>query len=123
MPRNYILKNKLGVIYTDQSKKILDKEINDRKQKEEMLVNELNDIKKKLENKTLTFKVKSGKNGKIFGNISTKQISDEIKKLNYNIDKKNIILDYNIDTLGSHIVLIDLHKKVKFNIKIEVISG
>lgn len=117
---NYLIKNKLGVQYTKGSKEVLDKEINARNEKETALVNELNIIKEKLNNKEINFKVKVGTNDKVFGNISTKQISEELKKLGFNIDKKCIKLDSNIDTLGVHRVLIDLHKKVNFYINIIV---
>ena len=117
---NYLIKNKLGVLYTTGSKKKLDKELDERKSKEDALIEELNAVKEKLENKSLKFKVKVGVQDKVFGNISTKQISDEIKKLGFNIAKKNIKLDSNIDSLGVHKVLIELHKKVKFYINIVV---
>ena len=115
---NYLIKNKLGVLYTKGSKNVLDKEIELRKEKEEALVSKLNDIKNKLENKNIKFKVKTGKEDKVFGNISTKQISEEIKKLGFNIDKKCIKPDSSIDSLGIHRVLIELHKKVKFYINV-----
>ena len=53
-------------------------------------------------------------------NISAKQIHEELVKLGYNIDKKKIIIDSPIDTLGNHIIEIELHKKVKANINIKV---
>ena len=115
---NYIIKNKLGVLYTSGSKKKLDQELDERRSKEEELVKELTDIKNKLENKNIKFKVKVGAQDKVFGNVSTKQISEEIKKLGFTIDKKCIKVDGNIDTLGVHKVLIELHKKVKFYINI-----
>ena len=116
--KNYLLKNKLGVLYTEGSKKVLDKEIKIRQDKEDALVNNLTKIKEKLENKNIKFKVKVGKEDRVFGNISTKQISEEIKKLGFNIDKKCIKPDSNIDSLGTHKVLIELHKKVKFYINV-----
>ena len=116
--KNYLLKNKLGVLYTEGSKKVLDKEIKNRQDKEDALVNDLTKIKEKLENKNIKFKVKVGKEDRVFGNISTKQISEEIKKLGFNIDKKCIKSDSNIDSLGTHKVLIELHKKVKFYINV-----
>lgn len=119
---NYLIKNKLGVLYTSGSKKVLDKELNIRQEKEDILVNELNEIKKKLENKDLTFKVKTGKEDKVFGNVSTKQISDELKKIGFNIDKKCIKTNSNIDTLGVHKVMIELHKKVNFFINIILVK-
>lgn len=117
---NYLLKNKLGVLYTKGSKKVLDNEISDRQAKEDALVEELNKIKDKLEDKNIKFKVNTGASDKVFGNISSKQISEEIKKLGYNIDKKCLKIDGNIDSLGVHRVLVELHKKVKFNINIVV---
>ncbi len=118
--KNYLLKNKLGVLYTKGSKKVLDKEIKTRQDEEDALVNDLNKIKAKLENKNLKFKVKVGSQDKVFGNISTKQISDELKKMGFNIDKKLLKIDGNIDCLGVHKVLVELHKKVKFYINIVV---
>ena len=39
------------------------------------------------------FIVKTGNNARVFGNISSKQISDELKKKGYDIDKKKIQID------------------------------
>ena len=111
---NFLIKNKLGVLYTDGSKKKLDKELNLRLEQENELINELNEIKKKLENKDIKFKVKVGEQDRVFGNVSTKQISDELKKLGFNIDKKCLKTNSNVDSLGVHKVLVELHKKVSF---------
>ena len=119
---NYLIKNKLGVLYTSGSKKKLDKELNDRQIIEDNLVNDLNEIKKKLENKDITFKVKTGEFDRVFGNVSTKQISDELKKLGFNIDKKCLKTNSNIDTLGVHKVLVELHKKVSFFINVILVK-
>lgn len=116
--KNYLIKNKLGVLYTKGSQKVLESELETRKQKEDVLVAELTKIKEKLENKNINFKVQTGKEDKVFGNVSTKQICEEIKKLGFNIDKKCIKLDGSINSLGVHKVLIELHKKVKFYINI-----
>ena len=115
---NFLFKQNLAVPYTETSKNVLDKQIQKRNDEEDALVESLNEIKKKLENKVIKFKVKTGKNDQVFGAISTKQISDEIKKLGFNIDKKNIKTNANIDSLGVHNVLIELHKKVKFEIQV-----
>ena len=117
---NYLIKNKLGVVYTKGSKKVLDNELKIRQEKEDELVASLNQIKEKLENKTLKFKVKVGANDKVFGNISTKQISDELKNMGFNIPKKLIFTDGDIASLGTHKVRIELHKKVKFDILVLV---
>ena len=115
---NFLFKNNLAVPFTETSKSVLDKQIKKRNDEEDFLVESLNEIKKKLENKVIKFKVKTGKADQVFGAISTKQISDEIKKLGFDIDKKKIKSETNIDTLGVHNVLIELHKKVKFEIQV-----
>ena len=116
--RNYLIKNGLAVAYTETSKNVLDKQIQKRNDDEEKLVESLNDIKRKLENKELKFKVKTGKEDQVFGTVSTKQISDELKKLGFDIDKKKIKTTTNLDTLGTHNVEIDLHKRVRFEIRV-----
>jgi len=119
---NFLLKNKLAVPYTENSKKILDKEIKAREDAENELVESYNVIKKKLENKTFEFKVKTGKEDKVFGTVSSKQISEELNKKGYDINKKCIITGGTIDTLGTHEVTIKLHKKVEFKIKVKLIK-
>lgn len=115
---NFLIKNGLAVAYTETSKNVLDKQIQKRNDDEDKLVASLNEIKKKLENKNLEFKVKTGKEDQVFGTISTKQISDKLKEMGFDIDKKKISSKTNIDTLGTHIVDIELHKKVKFTANI-----
>ena len=119
---NYLIKNGYAVAYSKTSKSVLDKEINKREVAEQKRIDEFNIIKSKLENKTLEFKVKVGKEDKVFGTISSKQISDKLKEMGYKIDKKCINIPTPISSLGITLVEIELHKKVKFNIKIKLIK-
>ena len=115
---NFLIKNGYAIKYSNRSKEILDNQIEDRNEKERQLIKECEEIKKKLESKPYTFKVKSGKEGKVFGSVSSKQISDELSKLGFKVDKKKILLDDALTTLGYHNVKIELHKKVIAEIKI-----
>ncbi len=115
---NYLIKNKLAVAYSKRSAEVLDKEIEKRNDEEQKLVDSYNEIKKKLENKEIKFKVKTGKEDRVFGTISSKQISDELLKKGFKVDKKCILIDTPIDSLGVHNIEIKLHKKVSFVIKI-----
>ncbi len=117
---NYLIKNKLAVPYTKRSNEILTRELEKHAEEEEKLVQECLAIKKKLENKTVTFKVKTGAHDKVFGKISTKQIAEELKKMGYNIDKKCIKLDTDLDSLGCFDVEIIMHKRVNFKIKVNL---
>lgn len=115
---NFLIKNGLAVPATETSKKILNKELEKRKQEEAELIEQCKEISKQLEKVNLIIKVKTGENDKVFGNVSSKQINEELKKLGFNIDKKKIIMEHPIDVLGTHIVNIQLHKKVEGQIKV-----
>ena len=115
---NFLIKNGYAIKYSNRSKEILDDQIEDRNEKEKELIKECEEIKKKLESKSYTFKVKSGKEGKVFGSVSSKMICDELSKQGFKIDKKKILLDDALTTLGHHNVKVELHKKVIADIKI-----
>jgi large subunit ribosomal protein L9 len=119
---NYLIKNKLAVPYTKKSKEVLDRELDAKQKEEDKKVAEYQEIKKKLENKIIDFKVKTGKEDKVFGKISTKQIADELNKLGFKIDKKCIKLDYDLASLGISEVEIILHKKVSFKIRANLVK-
>ena len=114
----YLIDNRLAVAYTKGSVNVLNKEIKQRQDKEDALVAECNKIKKKLEDKCVKFKVKTGDMDKVFGSISTKQISEELGKMGFDIDKKKIENKEELNTLGTHKVRINLHKKVSFDINV-----
>ena len=118
---NFLIKNGYAVKYTKTSSNILNTELENAKLKEEKEIEEAKKIKKELENKTISFAVKSN-NGKVFGSISTKQIEEELKKLGYNIDKKKIKIDNPLSSLGIHKVKLELHKKVEADIKVQLIE-
>ena len=58
----------------------------------------------------------------VYGHCSTKQIYEELLKLGFNIDKKKIIIKNPINTLGYHIIKINLHKKVTLDLKVEIVE-
>lgn len=118
---NFLIAKGLAVPYNTQNKNKLERELKKREDDEEALIAECEELKKKLANVTLKFTAKTGKDGRMFGSISSKQIADELKKLGYDIDKKKIVSDHAIDSLGTHVVDVNLHKKVvaKVNVHIE----
>lgn len=119
---NFLIKNKYAVRYTETGNKILKEQISDRLKKEEIDIKKANDVALKLKSVVITFKVKTGKNDMVFGSVSSKQIKEELDKLGFNIDKKKIILDNPISSLGHHIVKIELHKEVIGELDIHLVK-
>lgn len=117
---NFLIKNGYAVAATEGSINRLDRENEESKQKEDALIRECEALKKELLKLKLIFKVKTGKDGRVFGSVTSKQISGELEKYNFNIDKKKIMVKHQLDSLGTHDVTIELHKKVIFNIEIKI---
>lgn len=119
---NYLIKNGLAVAATKTSTKILSNELGKRKQEEEELVKKMQEMRDKIIRENITFKVKTGAMDKVFGNVSSKQIAEYLNKMGYKVDKKQIQIDAPLDTLGVHNVTVELHKKVRFNIRVNLVK-
>ena len=115
---NFLIKNGYAVKYTKTSNERLKEDIKNRAIKEENDIKKANEIKNKLAKENIIFEVKTGQAGKVFGNVSTKQVAERLKELKYDIDKKDIKIDNPINTLGVHLVTINLHKKVIAELKV-----
>ena len=115
---NFLIKNGYAVAYTKGSVNRLNNELADYEKKEKENIASAESLKEKLEKEKIEFIVKTGKDGRVFGSISSKNISDELTKKGYNITKKDIIVNDNLNTLVSFFVEINLHKKVKAKIMV-----
>ena len=119
--QNYLIPRKLAVAATAGN-------MNEVKQRKESLDNkakkELEAAKEyaaKLNDKVVTIYAKVGENGKLFGAISNKDIQEAIKKqYGLEVDKKKIVLNEPIKTVGSHIVEIKLHTGVNVKITVKI---
>lgn len=120
--QNFLIRNGYAVAYTSRSKEILDISNKNKADAEAAEIKRCEALKKELKDRVLTFKVKTGKQDQVFGTISTKQISSELERIGYKIDKKKIVLNEAISSLGYHEVKINLHKKVIATITIELVK-
>ena len=117
---NFLIKNGYAIKYTSRSKEILDIQIETRNENEKELIDKCNKIKDKMEKLTYNFKVKTGKEDKVFGVVSTKQIEEELSKNGFKVDKKKITTESNLSSLGFHKVKVELHPKVIANINVKL---
>ncbi len=116
----YLINNHLAIKETEGSIDVLKKQNKEKAEKEAKKIEEAKILKEKLEKIKLTFKVKTGQNDQVFGTISTKQIANKLKDEGFNIDKKKIVLDVAVNTLGITNVKVLLHKGITANLKIEL---
>ncbi|OEF99667.1 50S ribosomal protein L9 [Vulcanibacillus modesticaldus] len=76
----------------------------------------------KLEKMTIKITSKAGDNGRLFGAVTSKQIAEALKKEDIVIDKRKILLDEPIRSLGYTQVMVKLHPKVTATLKVSVIE-
>lgn len=120
---NFLLTNKSAIEATSENLQSIETE-NERKEEEEKrLVDEMKELKGKIEKLPVKVFVKIGENGKLFGKINSKQVAEQFKKQhNLELDKRKIQLKADINALGNHQVDVKLHKNVTAKIEVLVIE-
>lgn len=74
----------------------------------------------KINNTTLTLKIKCGENGRIFGSLNTKDIAEGLSKLGIEVEKKKVVLNDPIKDMGEYNVVIKLMPEVNAKLKVLV---
>lgn len=119
--QNFLIKNKLAVLATTHGKEIVAQ--NKEKERLQDIENKKNaeELKKTLESLVLEFYLSSGKDGKTFGSVSTKNIAEELLKThNIKIDKRKFINARPIQALGYTNLKIELYKDVIATIRVHL---
>jgi large subunit ribosomal protein L9 len=74
----------------------------------------------KMKGLSVVVKATAGENDKLFGSVTTTDISNELEKLGYSIDRRDIVLEEQIRVLGSHKAVIKLGDGIETEIAISV---
>ena len=110
---NYLIPNKLAVMYSERSQEILDVQKKKEADNIEKLKEEARQSAKKLESITLEFSARGSGDGRMFGTISTKQIQEELKtKHSIEIDKRKFVDRQTVDHFGYSKLTIELYKGI-----------
>jgi len=120
--RNYLIPQGFAVLATGSNKKILTENIKQAAHKAEKIKTEAENIAAKITETTLEIKAKIGETGKIFGKVTTLQISDALATKGFEIDRKKIAITVPGDGAGEFTADIDLHIEVKTQVKFVVIA-
>jgi large subunit ribosomal protein L9 len=120
--RNYLIPQGFAVLATGSNKKILAENIKQAAHKAEKIKTEAENIAAKLTETTLEIKAKIGDSGKIFGKVTTLQISDALATKGFEIDRKKIAITVPVEGAGEFTAEIDLHREVKTQVKFVVVG-
>ena len=122
--RNFILKKKLGVEANARNvndlklQKAHEEKVAQQKYEDALAMAE------RLKDLSVTLSIKCGEQGKVFGSISAKEISEAAaKQLGIELDKKKLILPEPIRSVGITTVGVKLHPKVTGQLTVKVAEG
>lgn len=119
--RNYLIPNKFAIIANDSNKKQLAENLKQQSKKLAQLLADAEALAAKLEATVITLKAKANEDGKIFGTITTAQVSEALKEAGFEVDKKIITIEA-VKELGEYVAYARLHRDVKAEIKLNVVA-
>lgn len=88
--------------------------------KKKKAVAERQELVKKLEGVTVSFKVAAGENEKLFGTVTNNDISNELEKHGFSIDRRDIHLEEHIKMLGQHKAIVKLGDGLEASVTVAV---
>ncbi len=119
--RNFLFPKKMAVPADEGNMARLQSKKDSQEYKKELERKDAKEVKCKIENIVLEIKVKAGENGKIFGGVTSKEISEELKnRYSIQVDKKKIILKETIKTLGRFNIEIKLYEDIVANLVLQI---
>lgn len=119
--RNFLLPRKLAVESTERRVAEFEHLQKVAEAKKKKAVTKRKEVVQKLSSVTVTFKAEAGDKGdKLFGAITSLDVSNELEKLGYSIDKKEIHLEGPIKLLGQHKATIKLGEGIEAVVAISV---
>ena len=119
--RNYLFPKKLAVEANSGNLANLKSKQESNQYRKDMQKDEAIKVANRMKDITLIIKVKAGENGKIFGGVTAKEISENLKsQYNIDVDKKKVNLDETIKNIGTFNVDIKLFEGVIGTMKVSV---
>ncbi|HYC41132.1 MAG TPA: 50S ribosomal protein L9 [Chitinophagaceae bacterium] len=121
--RNFLFPRQLAVEYSPANRGQLEEKLKQLRKKEEKMLAEINSVIEKLREAPVKLGAKTGTSGKIFGSVTTLQLSRAIREQKgYEIDRKKIQLPDDVKELGTYKALIDFGNGHSTEIEFEVVA-
>lgn len=119
--RNYLIPFGMAIVATESAKKVLAENQRQRAHKIAKIKADGEALAQKLAGVALTIKAKINENGVIFGGVGAAQIAEELAKLGFEIDRKNIVVE-SVKAAGSYKAVVNILRNVKAEVPFEVVA-
>ena len=121
--RNYLIPQKLAVEASQTNMKVLNEKVKVQAKKEAKLLAAINEVINKLKEGALKIGAKTGTSGKIFGSVTSVQISRAIREQKgYEIDRRRITIIDDVKELGSYKAKLDFGNGNETEVEFEVVA-
>ena len=120
--RNYLIPKKLAYPATPGNLKVIEHEKRAKDVRDARVKQDHEKMAAVIGGFSFTVPKKVGENDVLFGSVTSQEIADLLSGKGFEIDKRRIVLDEPIKTLGPHSVPVKLHKDVTAHVSIEVVK-
>ena len=120
--RNFLIPQGIAFIATEQNQKKYENDLKQKGWRLERDKQNAEELAKKLENVSCTISVQVGEEDKLFGSVTSQNIADSLAEQGYKFEKRKILLEEPIKSLGIYSVPIKLHTEVTGTVKVWVVK-
>ncbi|RFP65504.1 50S ribosomal protein L9 [Hymenobacter lapidiphilus] len=120
--RNYLMPQGLAVLADKTNKKIVAENVRQAAHKADKVKGDAQSLADQIGNMVLDIPAKVGESGKIFGRVTTLQLSDALKAKGIDVDRKRLSFDTDPTSVGEYTASADLHREVKHKIRFNVVA-
>jgi large subunit ribosomal protein L9 len=121
--RNYLIPQGMAVIADKTNKKIVAENVRQAAHKADKIKGDAQELANSIGETVVELSAKVGETGKIFGSVTTLQLSDALKAKGFDVDRKRISFDQEVKTAGEYTATLNLHKEVKPQIRFNVVAA
>ena len=122
--RNYLVPRGLGIRWTRGGEKTIESIKTARASRAVRDQDHAGDVKAKLEASPVNVQVRAGAGGRLFGSVTVSEIAQAISETSGEpVDKRTIVVDQPIKSLGAHEVSVKLHDDVSATVSLNVVAG
>lgn len=120
--RNYLLPRGLAMRATEGNLKRIEEERRHVEHAEDRRREHAEELAETLEGLSLTFNVRAGEEGQLFGSVTAADIAERLEEDDLKVDRRKIELEEPIKELGVYTLTVDLHEDVRPELKIWVVA-
>lgn len=120
--RNFLFPKKLAIRASEGSTKMALHQKRLADLKKEKKAKEMKNLSSQIDGQSLEIKVKTGENDKIFGSVTSGDISNALSAKGFSVDKRKIDLEQPIKSLGEFKIKLRLAENVQATINLAVIG-